>query len=104
MASAPIATPVGPAPTTRRSTLASAGSTELTDRLLFSGRCSGFLRLLEVDDLGRVVHDTHVGHLPHLTGAAQAPDGFLYILTYGSCGSGKGSHPAGAMHRVLPGG
>jgi glucose/arabinose dehydrogenase len=74
---------------------------ELDDRLLFGDMCSGFLRLLEVDGEGAIVHDVHAGHLRYMTGVAQAPDGHFYVTTYGSCGAGKGTHPAGKLLRIV---
>ncbi|MDD9933481.1 MAG: PQQ-dependent sugar dehydrogenase [Myxococcales bacterium] len=73
----------------------------LDDRLLFGDMCSGFLRVLEVDGAGEIVHDVHVGHLRYMTGVAQAPDGHFYVTTYGSCGAGKGTHPAGKLLRII---
>jgi glucose/arabinose dehydrogenase len=73
---------------------------ELTGRLLFGDMCSGFLRVLQLDDDDRIVLDRHVGHRAHLTDAKQAEDGYLYALTYGGCAFNRGTHPGGALFRV----
>jgi hypothetical protein len=61
----------------------------LTGRVLFGDSCLGYVRLLEVDEDGQVVFDEHLGHLVAPTSWAQAPDGYLYVVTYGGCGSGS---------------
>jgi glucose/arabinose dehydrogenase len=73
----------------------------LTDRLLFGDVCSGFVRVLEVDDRGEVTLDAHVGHRLHLTGIDQARDGHLYAVTYGGCAYDRGRHPGGALWRIV---
>ena len=76
---------------------------ELTDRVLFGDICQGFLRLLQVDGRGQAVHDVHVGHLEQMTGLDQAPDGYFYVTSYGSCMSSRGTHPGGRLLRLVPG-
>lgn len=57
----------------------------LTDRILFSDICVGWIRALEVDGDGAVLFHRHVGHLPYLGGIDQARDGYLYAITLGGC-------------------
>jgi hypothetical protein len=61
----------------------------LTGRVLFGDSCLGYVRALEVDADGDVVFDQYLGHLVAPTSWAQAPDGHLYVVTYGGCGSGS---------------
>jgi hypothetical protein len=73
---------------------------ELTDRVLFGDMCVGFVRLMEVDDDGRVAYDVPVAHRPFLSGIDQAEDGYIYALSYGSCAFNRGTHPNGELFRV----
>ncbi len=57
----------------------------LNGTTLFSDMCMGFVRALAVDEGGRVVRDEAVGHLVGLSGAAQAPDGHIYVTSFGAC-------------------
>jgi hypothetical protein len=61
----------------------------LTGRVLFGDSCLGYVRALEVDAAGDVVFDAYLGHLVAPTSWAQGPDGYLYVVTYGGCGSGS---------------
>jgi glucose/arabinose dehydrogenase len=54
---------------------------------LIGDMCVGFVRALSVDPHGRVVRDDSVGHLIGLSGAAQAPNGQLYVTSFGACTS-----------------
>jgi glucose/arabinose dehydrogenase len=59
----------------------------LDDATLIGDMCVGFVRALSVDTNGRVERDEQVGHLIGLSGAAQAPDGQLYVTSFGACTS-----------------
>lgn len=61
----------------------------LTHRVLFGDSCLGYVRAMELDDGGNVVFDEHLAHLVAPTSWAQGPDGYLYVVTYGGCGSGS---------------
>ena len=78
----------------------------LTDKVLFGDSCVGYVRALTADAGGRIVSDQHLGHLVGPTGWDQAPDGYVYVVTYGGCGSGSIDNddpPAAVIHRVEPG-
>jgi len=73
----------------------------LTNRVTFGEFCVGFVRLLEVDDQGDVVLDTHIGHQQHLSGWRQAPDGYVYASTFGACETvGLDGPPPSRLYRV----
>lgn len=76
----------------------------LTDKVLFGDRCLGYLRTLVVDDDGNVVSDEHVGHLPNASAWDQGPDGYVYTVTYGGCGSlsVEPDPPPAVLHRAVP--
>jgi glucose/arabinose dehydrogenase len=74
----------------------------LDGSLIFADMCIGFVRALSVDDDGDVVRDEHIGNLRGLTGAAQGPDGYLYVTSFGSCESHKLSGLAAGIYRVVP--
>ncbi len=77
----------------------------LTDRVLFGDSCLGYVRAIEVDDTGAVVFDEHLAHLIAPTSWAQAPDGYLYVITYGGCGAGSIDNddpPRVQMYRAVP--
>jgi glucose/arabinose dehydrogenase len=61
----------------------------LDDKVLFGDSCIGYVRALEADDDGNIISDEHVGHLVSPTGWDQGPDGHVYVVTYGGCGSGS---------------
>ena len=73
----------------------------LDDSILFSDMCVGYVRALSVDENNEVVRDDHVGHLVGLSSAAQGPDGYLYVTSYGSC-SAATAGVGGGIFRVLP--
>jgi len=56
----------------------------------------GWIRALRIDDAGAVTFDEHVGHLPHASSWKRAPDGTLYVMTFGLL---KAMEPAG-IYRV----
>jgi glucose/arabinose dehydrogenase len=75
----------------------------LTDKVLFGDSCVGFVRALEADDEGNIVSDEHLGHIVSPTGWGQGPDGHVYVVTYGGCGSGSIDNddpPDAVIHRV----
>lgn len=75
----------------------------LTGRVLFGDSCVGYVRALEADDDGIIVSDEHLGHIVGPTGWDQAPDGHVYVVTYGGCGSGSIDNddpPDAVIHRV----
>jgi glucose/arabinose dehydrogenase len=75
----------------------------LTGKVLFGDSCVGFVRGLEADDDGNIVSDEHLGHLVSPTGWDQGPDGYVYVVTYGGCGSGSINNddpPDAVIHRV----
>lgn len=74
----------------------------LDDTILFSDLCLGFVRALTIDDEGHAVRDQMVGHMIGLTGAAQGPDGYLYVTSFGSCTSDKPFGGSRGIYRVLP--
>lgn len=77
----------------------------LTDRVLFGDSCLGYVRAIEIDDAGSVVFDEYLAHLMAPTDWAQGPDGYLYVVTYGGCGSGSidnDNPPRVEMFRVVP--
>lgn len=65
----------------------------LTHRVLFGDSCLGYVRAMGLDDAGAIVFDEHLGHLVAPTSWAQAPDGYLYVVTYDGCGSGSHDDP-----------
>jgi glucose/arabinose dehydrogenase len=72
----------------------------LNDSTLIADMCVGFVRALSVDDRGKVVRDEAVGHLIGLSGAAQAPDGSLYVTSFGACTSDSFG-VGGGIYRVV---
>lgn len=77
----------------------------LTNRVLFGDSCLGYVRAIEIDDAGEVVFDEFLAHLVAPTDWAQGPDGYLYVVTYGGCGSGSidnDNPPRVEMFRVVP--
>jgi glucose/arabinose dehydrogenase len=75
----------------------------LTGKVLFGDSCVGYVRALEADDSGNIVSDEHVGHIVSPTGWDQGPDGHIYVVTYGGCGSGSIDNddpPDAVIHRV----
>lgn len=79
----------------------------LDDAILIADMCVGFVRALSVDDQGKVVRDEALGHMLGLSGAAQAPDGRLYVTSYGDCtsdsyGVGSGIYRAVLQEQVAP--
>jgi hypothetical protein len=63
--------------------------------------CVGFVRAVAADGDGNVTRDEHVGHLAGLSGAAQGPDGYLYVTSYGGCTSDS-EGVGGRVLRVVP--
>lgn len=57
----------------------------LNDSTLIADMCVGFVRALTVSERGQVTRDDAVGHLVGLSGAAQGPDGHLYVTSFGGC-------------------
>ena len=57
----------------------------------------GWVRALRQDENGAITLDVHVGHLPHASSWKRAPDGTLYLMTYGVL---KATEPA-AIYRVV---
>lgn len=72
----------------------------LTGRMLFGDFCAGWVRGAEIDDEERLVYDAYAGHLDSVTGIAEAPDGYLYFVTYGNCKTFP--YRAGRMWRAVP--
>lgn len=73
----------------------------LDDSVLVADMCIGFVRAVAVDDDGVVTRDEHVGHWAGLSGAAQGPDGYLYVTSYGGCTSDS-EGVGGRVLRVVP--
>jgi glucose/arabinose dehydrogenase len=74
----------------------------LDDSVLFADVCLGNVRALSVSSEGdRVLRDEHIGHMVGLTGAAQGPDGHLYVTSFGSCTSTTAG-VGGGIFRVVP--
>jgi glucose/arabinose dehydrogenase len=74
----------------------------LTDRMLVSDMCLGFVRLLEADEDDELVLDLHVGHRPYLTGIDQSPDGHFYVSTFGdACETASIDEDSGELLRVV---
>lgn len=73
----------------------------LDNSTLIADMCVGYVRAIEVDARGSVRRDQHVGHLVGLSGAAQAPDGYLYTTTFGGCTSDTDGVGSG-IFRVVP--
>lgn len=55
----------------------------LSDKVIFSDACLGFLRALKYTD--HVVSDEAIGHLRTLAAMHQGADGHIYALTFGRC-------------------
>jgi hypothetical protein len=72
----------------------------LSGTTLFSDMCIGFVRALAVDAAGKVIRDDFVGHLVGLSGAAQGPDGYLYVTSFGGCTNGT-LGVGGGIYRVV---
>lgn len=60
---------------------------KLTGRILYGDSCSGWIRAIDADDAGAVVHDEHLGHLLGVVSWDEGADGYLYVATYGDCES-----------------
>lgn len=73
----------------------------LDNSVLIADMCVGFVRAVGVDSEGLVIRDDHVGHLAGLSGAAQGPDGYLYVTAYGGCTSDS-EGIGGRVLRVVP--
>jgi glucose/arabinose dehydrogenase len=74
---------------------------KLTGRVLFGDFCVGFVRALEIDADGAVVIEGHVGHLETPTEWRVGPDGFLYALSFGTCGSVVDDPPESVLYRAV---
>lgn len=74
----------------------------LDGRVVFGEMCSGYVRMLELDDDGNLVLDQHLGHLAHAPAWAQAPDGYVYAVTNGGCGAGTIGKAPTTFYRVVP--
>lgn len=59
----------------------------LDDSTLIGDMCVGFVRAVSADRQGKLTRDQPVGHLIGLSGAAQGPDGKLYVTSFGGCTS-----------------
>jgi glucose/arabinose dehydrogenase len=59
----------------------------LDGKVLYGDMCVGFVRALTTDANGVLKSDQHLGHLSDATGWAQAPDGYIYAVTFGACES-----------------
>lgn len=55
----------------------------LSDKVIFSDACLGFLRAMKYTD--HVVSDDAIGHLRTLAAMHQGGDGHIYALTFGRC-------------------
>jgi glucose/arabinose dehydrogenase len=73
----------------------------MTDRLLFGDFCPGWVRVLEVDDDLAVRVDAFAGHLETAVQWRQGPDGYVYALTFGTCGSVVKKPPESKLFRAL---
>jgi glucose/arabinose dehydrogenase len=60
-------------------------STRLQHRLIYGEFCIGWLRALGVSAAGKIVEDTYIGHMNHVSAWRQGEDGYLYASTYGRC-------------------
>jgi len=72
----------------------------LVDRVLYGDFCAGWVRALALDDDGGLAGDRLVAHLEGVTSVDQAPDGWVYAATYGSCFTFP--YQAGKLHRLVP--
>ncbi len=72
----------------------------LTGKVLYGDSCIGYVRALQADGDGRLVSNEHMGHLVAPTGWGQAPDGYIYVVNHGSCGSGEQEPPDVTLYRV----
>ena len=72
----------------------------LDDALLAGDMCTGFVRAFAVGDDNAMVRDQAVGHLVGVSGMTQAPDGYLYVTSFGSCSSATLGF--GGIYRVIP--
>jgi glucose/arabinose dehydrogenase len=72
----------------------------LIGRTLFGDFCAGWVRAAEIDGQQRLVYDAYAGHLDSITGIAEAPDGYLYFVTYGNCKTFP--YREGRMWRAVP--
>jgi len=78
---------------------------ELTGTVLFGDYCQGFVRGLSVNTAGEVAEDRHLGHLRLPTSWDEAPDGFIYVSTFGQCetaGLDESAPPPSRLYRVVP--
>ena len=78
---------------------------ELTGTVLFGDYCQGFVRGIAVNTAGEVVEDRHLGHLRLPTSWDEAPDGFIYVSTFGQCetaGLDESDPPPSRLYRVVP--
>lgn len=82
-----------------RRTTADRYAGRLYDRILYGDICAGFLRAIELDASGEVRFHRNVGHLPFVSGLAQAPDGYLYATGMGGCTTDRAG-AGGALYRV----
>lgn len=72
----------------------------LDDKLLFGDSCTGFARMLEVDQDGAAVTDSPIGHLGPISSVRQHGDGYLYALRMAGCTSEETG--TGAFVRLTP--
>lgn len=72
----------------------------LTGKVLYGDSCIGYVRALEADAEGNLVSNEHMGHIVAPTGWGQAPDGYIYVVGHGSCGSGESDPPDVTLSRV----
>ena len=77
------------------------GLAPLAGRLLFGDVCVGFVRVLQVDDGRRVLVDGHVGHIDTPVDVHQGPDGYVYALSFGTCGSVVEDPPESKLYRAV---
>jgi glucose/arabinose dehydrogenase len=79
-------------------------ATRLTNRVVFTDVCIGWIRSLEVDAGGQVVNDQHIGHLNHAAAWRQGPDGYLYAVTFGRCQTDRAnvSDAPSQLYRAVP--
>lgn len=73
----------------------------LTGHVLYGEFCSGWVRAVRVPLDGGAMEDGLLAHLESISSWDQAPDGYLYAVTYGSCAAFP--YLPGRMWRLRPG-
>ncbi len=73
---------------------------QMTNRVTYGEMCVGWVRAIQVSDLGQILEDRFIGHLPGITSWDQEPDGYMYAASYGTCEYDRPQ--VGRLYRAVP--